>query len=165
MKRYSEERKQEMLKKMAPPGNIPIAQLVEETGISDCTLYTWRKEARIKGIVVPGDGKNSEKWSSADKFAVVIEVAGLNEAELGEYCRKKGLYLDQIAHGKQACMGANATQQEQTKAERDRTKQDQKKIKKLEKELNRKEKALAEAAALLILQKKVQDLWGESEDE
>jgi transposase len=37
-------------------------------------------------------------------------------------------------------------------------------IKQLEKELARKEKALAEAAALLILSKKAQAIWGESED-
>lgn len=42
---------------------------------------------------------------------------------------------------------------------------DQKKIKTLEKELNRKEKALAETAALLVLQKKAQELWGEPEDD
>lgn len=38
-------------------------------------------------------------------------------------------------------------------------------IKQLEKELHRKEKALAEAAALLVLQKKFQALLEEPEDE
>lgn len=41
---------------------------------------------------MPGDGKNPEAWSSEDKFAVVLETAPLNEAELAEYCRRKGLY-------------------------------------------------------------------------
>ena len=40
-----------------------------------------------------------------------------------------------------------------------------KKIKALEKELIRKEKALAETAALLVLRKKAQAIWEESEDE
>ncbi len=35
----------------------------------------------------------------------------------------------------------------------------------LKKELHRKEKALAEAAALLILQKKTNHLWGYDEDD
>jgi len=165
MKPYSEERKQAVIKKMMPPCNTPISQLVEETGISDGTLYTWRKEARKRGVIVPGDGKNPEKWSSADKFAVVLETASLNEAELGEYCRKKGLYPEQIEQWKKACINANASRQELTKKERDLLKKEQKKTRKLEKELNRKEKALAEAAALLVLQKKVQALWGESEDD
>jgi septal ring factor EnvC (AmiA/AmiB activator) len=44
-------------------------------------------------------------------------------------------------------------------------KDSQKEKKKLEKELARKEKALAEAAALLVLRKKADAIWGEPEDE
>ncbi len=36
---------------------------------------------------------------------------------------------------------------------------------KLQKELDRKEKALAEAAALLVLRKKANAIWGDPEDE
>lgn len=35
----------------------------------------------------------------------------------------------------------------------------------LKKELNRKDKALAETAALLVLQKKVNEIWGSDEDD
>ena len=38
------------------------------------------------------------------------------------------------------------------------------KIKALERELVRKEKALAETAALLVLKKKAQEIWGDKED-
>ena len=34
----------------------------------------------------------------------------------------------------------------------------------VERELRRKEKALADAAALLVLKKKVQDIWGDADD-
>lgn len=44
-------------------------------------------------------------------------------------------------------------------------KDSQKENKKLEKELARKEKALAEAAALLVLRKKTNAIWGNPEDE
>ena len=40
-----------------------------------------------------------------------------------------------------------------------------KRIRQLERELARKEKALAEAAALLVLKKKVETLYGEDEDD
>ena len=43
-------------------------------------------------------------------------------------------------------------------------KQSQKECKKLEKELKRKDKALAEAAALLVLSKKANAIWGDPED-
>ena len=147
MNRYSVERKESVIQKMMPPHNTPIPELAAETGISDVTLYTWRKQARVEGIAVPADGKNPEKWSSEDKFAIVLEAASLNEAELAEYCRQKGLYVEQIAAWRKACLQANANSAAQAKAQREKGKQDRKHIKKLEQELRRKDKALAEAAA------------------
>ena len=40
-----------------------------------------------------------------------------------------------------------------------------KRMRKLERELARKEKALAEAAALLVLNKEVEDLWEDEDDD
>ena len=165
MRGYSAERKESVIQKMMPPHNIPIPRLAEETGISDVTLYNWRKQARVEGIAVPADGRNPEKWSSEDKFAIVLEAASLNEAELAEYCRRKGLYVEQIVAWRKACLKANANSAAQAKAQREQTRKDRKQIKKLERELHRKEKALAEAAALLVLQKKAQAIWGDGEDE
>jgi len=165
MNRYSPEHKESVIQKMMPPHNISISRLVEETGISDVTLYNWRKQARIEGVAVPADGKNPEKWSSEDKFSIVLEAASLNEAELSEYCRKKGLFAEQIADWRKACLQANANSIAQAKVQREQSKKDRKKIKQLERELNRKEKALAETAALLVLKKKAQAIWGDGEDE
>jgi transposase-like protein len=55
MKRYSAERRESVIQKMMPPHNIPIPRLAEETGISDVTLYTCRKQARVEGGAVPPD--------------------------------------------------------------------------------------------------------------
>ena len=165
MKRYSEERKQAVIKRMIPPDNTPISRLVEETGISDCTLYTWRKEARLKGLIVPGDGKNAEDWSSEDKFSVVLETATMNEAEIAEYGRKKGLYVAQIAAWKQACTQANAASKAQEKEFKASSFKDKREIQSLKKQLRRKDKALAETAALLVLRKKADAIWGEEEDD
>jgi transposase len=164
MKRYSEERKQAIIKRMSPPDNTPVSRLVEETGISDCTLYTWRKEARMKGLVVPGDGKNAEDWSSEDKFSVVLETATMNEAEIAEYCRKKGLYADQITAWRQVCMRANAAAMEKDKQSKASNFKDKREIQSLKKQLHRKDRALAETAALLVLRKKADAIWGEDED-
>lgn len=104
--------------------------------------------------------KNAEEWTSEDKFAVVLETAALNAAELAEYCRRKGLFAEQIAAWKAACMSANASAVLPTREQQKQTKEDKKRIRELEKDLNRKEKALAEAAALLILRKNAQAIWG-----
>jgi hypothetical protein len=114
---------------------------------------------------VPGSGKNAEKWTSEDKFAVVLETAALNAAELAEYCRRKGLFAEQIAAWRAACSSANANVAQQARGQREQSKGDKKRIRQLEKELLRKEKALAEAAALLILRKKAQAIWGDKEED
>jgi hypothetical protein len=48
---------------------------------------------KAQGVPVPGNGENAEEWASKDKFGVVIETAGLNQAELAEYRRRKGLFI------------------------------------------------------------------------
>jgi len=165
MRGYSKERKEAVLQKMMPPINKPVAEISEETGISAVTLYKWRREAKEGGIAVPGNGKNSERWSAEDKFAIVLETAPMNEAELAEYCRKKGLFSEQILAWKKACIQGNALKQSQQHDSEKSSQKDKKRIKALERELRRKERALAETAALLVLRKKANAIWGEEEDE
>ena len=128
---------------MMPPGNRTVSELAEETGISAITLYAWRKQARAAGAVVPGDGKSPEAWSSEDKCRVVLESAALSESELAEYCRSKGLYVEQVREWRVACEQANATAHER----------------------RRDKAALTEAAALLVLRKKAEAIWGKDEDD
>lgn len=165
MKRYSAERKEAILRRMMPPENKLVSELAKEHGISEQTLYTWRRNLKSQGVPVPGNGKNAEGWTSADKFGVVLETARLNEAELAEYCRSKGLFVEQIAAWREACQQANAAAPERDRELREQGKSDRKEIKQLKRELQRKEKALAEAAALIILRKKAQAIWGDPEDD
>ncbi len=155
---YSLERKESALHKMMPPSNMSIAKLSLDMGMGmgmgESTLYNWRKQAMNKGQLVPGDGRNTELWSSANKFAVVLETASLNKAELALYCRNKGLYAEQITTWRSAGVDANANINEHDKAFDFETKKDKNQISSLEKELRKKEKALAETGALLILIKK-----------
>ena len=163
--RYSKERKEAVLKKMMPPHNRPLAELSREEGISVGTLYNWRHEARREGRLMPAADLSPEGWSSKDKFAAVLETAAMNEHQLSEYCREKGLFPEQIATWREACEEANNWQAAQDKKLKASMKEQRKQNKQLQKELERKEKALAEAAALLVLKKKVDTLWGEQEDE
>ena len=148
-----------------PPGNRTVLALAEETGISSVTLYAWRKQARAAGAVVPGNGKSPSGWSSEEKFRVVLESAALNEAEMGEYCRCKGLYVEQVRAWRAACEQANGTVQERTRTERAQAKDARTRIRELEREGKRDKAALAEAAALLLLGKKAAAIWGKNEDD
>lgn len=162
--RYSDERKEAVLKKLFPPDNRTVSEVAEEEGVSPGTLYKWRKEARARGRLVP-DGEGPKGWSSQDKFAAVLETATLNEAELGEYCRKQGLYPEQVKAWRKACEEANAWEEARIRRIKQSAREHKKRIKALERSLREKEKALAETAALLVLRKKAEAIWGEPEGE
>ncbi|WP_420844934.1 hypothetical protein [Marinobacter daepoensis] len=89
----------------------------------------------------------------------------MTKAELSEYCRKHGLYPEQIEAWKTACMGANAKSDEQARRNRKTAKTEKKRGKKLESELRRKEKALTETVALLTLSKKAEAIWGPKDED
>lgn len=113
---------------------------------------------------MPGSGKKSaEEWSGEAKLAVVLETASLNADELSRYCRRKGLYPEQIARWKQACIDTAQLQPDRDREAAEEVRALRQRNRALEKELRRKEKALAESAALLVLQKKYRALW-EDED-
>lgn len=162
---YSQERRESVLKKMLPPNNQSISALAKEEGISDATLYIWRKEARAAGRLMPDSDNTPQGWSSQDKFAAVLETASMNEIELAQYCRERGLYAEQLQSWREACEQANDWNQAKEKELKATTQSDRKKLKRLEKELARKEKALAEAAALLVLRKKLDAMYQDPEDD
>jgi len=163
--RYSPERKEAVLRKMMPPHNRTIRELAKAERISEATLYNWRQQARDKGLLMPDADTSPEGWAARDKFAAVIESASFTEAELAEYCRKKGIYLEQLARWKIACERANDWDRERNRELSKEQKKDRTRIRDLERELRRKDKALAETAALIVLQKKVKAIWGDHEEE
>jgi transposase len=76
-KSYSKEFKESVIKRMMPPNSVSVSQLCKETGVSDVTLYKWRKDYKNRGIAVPGDHSKPENWAAEDKLAVIIETACL----------------------------------------------------------------------------------------
>ena len=85
----------------------------------------------------------------------VSDLRHATEAEVGEYLRREGLYAAELEEWKGQMMASlEAKSKAPSKDERDE------KIKQLEREILRKDKALAEASALLILQKKAALIWG-----
>lgn len=163
--KYSKEYRESILRRLMPPNSESIARIAKEEGISEQTLRNWQKRARRDGYAAPGTDAQSEEWSTQDKFVIVVETASMNESELAEYARKKGLYVEQIKAWRDACMNANGGIAKEAARLNRALKDSQKERRKLERELHRKEKALAEAAALLVLRKKARAIWGDPEDE
>jgi transposase-like protein len=161
---YSPERKAAVLKRMLPPNNMAIRELSRAEGISEATLHKWRAVARGKGQLLPDADAGPEGWSSRDKFAAVLETAALNEVDLAEYCRRRGLYPEQVLAWRGACEQANDWDRSSSARLSQVTKDEKKRIKELERDLARKDRALAETAALLVLRKKASAIWGGDED-
>jgi transposase-like protein len=161
--RYSSQFKEAILNKLSQ-SSLSVRKFAVQEGINISTLYSWQKQFNTSGLSVT-KVSSSDKWSSEEKFSVVLETATLSEVELSEYCRVKGLYPEQIKAWKLACIAGNTTTNQ---AKRVKTtpeqKSDKNRIKELERELRRKEKALAETAALLVLGKKFDAYWKEKED-
>ena len=126
-------------------------------------LYSWRKQAREQGQPLPGKKSTPVQWSHETKFAVVVATATLSELELklDEYCRKNGLYPEQVKQWKLQCIHGFHSDEQHANVLKKQTKEYKAKIKSLKKALRFKEKSWAETAALLVLRKKLNAFYGE----
>lgn len=162
---YTKEFKTSVLKRLEQPTTDTITSLSEELGVPRTTIYQWIKKADTGSMTTSINHKLANKWTSEDKFHVVLETATLTESELAEYCRRKGIFIDEVKSWKEQCLKANQTTVEDPKELKESLKAEKDLNRKLEKELRIKEKALAETAALLVLRKKANAIWGDPEEE
>jgi len=108
----------------------------------------------------PGRPRKSERWTPDEKLRIINEASSLKEQELGAFMRREGLHdadLEEMRAAALAGLEPKVIQRGPSPQERE--------LKKVKQELRRKEKALAEAAALLVLQKKFQALMEEEGDD
>ena len=154
--------KAEMVRKMTRPNARTASDLEQETGVHQTTLSRWKREA---GKVDSMSTKKKKQKRPADrtpeeKLALVLEASRLGDEELGEFLRRNGLHeADLTRWREEALAGLGNRRQEKARAS------EVKRIRELEKELRRKDKALAETAALLVLKKKAQAIWGDGDDD
>ena len=159
---YSDSFKQQMVQKLLLPRGPSLRTLEAVAGVPRSTLSDWKKSARIQGVSKATKGPDAPPrpattYTAEEKLALVHEAAGLSDEQLGEFLRQRGLYSAQLTEWKaQALTGLRPARPDTAQA---------KKIAALERELKRKDKALAETAALLVLKKKVQEIWGDEADD
>lgn len=165
-----------MVERLSGPHAPSATSLADETGVSQATLSRWRKAA---GTVAPKmtrrdkqkpepptSAKRPQDWTAEEKVALVLEAAAVSEVELGAFLRRKGVHEAQLAEWRQqVTQGAVAALRGPSKRDRKAASVEARRVRDLERELKRKEKALAEAAALLVLKKKAQAIWGDADDD
>jgi transposase len=143
--------------RLLPPESAPLEVVARETGVSANTLERWRSDELARPA-------RERSWTAAARLEAVITTAAMDEVARGAWCREHGVYPQQLQQWRDSATQALAEPAEE-RASPQQTKQDHRRIKELERELRRKEKALAEAAALLVLSKKVEAIFNKGEDE
>lgn len=159
MGEYTQSFKEAMVKKLSGPEAKSAGELAQEVGVPQSTLSRWLRDCgRLSGEETEGTmGKRAEKWPAEEKLRAVVEYQRLEEESRGKYLREKGLYGADIQRWRAEVLGVLGKRPRKGDAQGQR-------IRALEAELRRKESALAETAALLVLKKKAQAIWGDRED-
>lgn len=160
MSKISAELKHTIITRPMPPNNESVAQVARETGLDESTLYGWKRKAKIFGVSASMNTKSNERWSTQNKFQIVVETASLSEIELTEYCRNKGLYMERVEAWRNACAQVNGGVAGEAKRLQRQLREKKREIKGLQKNLRQKETALAETAALLVLRKNAHAILG-----
>lgn len=156
--KYPEAFIEQALVKVHTRGDRTLREVAEELGVNFYTIQRWLKVRKIVRTDVAGREKRPDEWQRDERFAALLETHGLNEEQVSAWCRERGLFPHHLEQWKEAFRAADPVP-----AKGPSDKALAKENAKLKKELHRKDKALAEAAALLVLQKKFQALWADEE--
>ena len=171
--RYTESfRMQAVEKALSRSADIGLRELAGDLGVGYSTLYRWVAAAtqsefesvltdELTSMKAIKKEKRPQDWSLEERLEMIISCSTLDDEAISELCRSKGLYPHHIKQWRlEFVSGAPASGRAKSQPASNRLKHE---VRDLKKELNRKDKALAETAALLVLQKKVDAIWG-SED-
>jgi transposase-like protein len=169
--KYSESFKKQAIQKALRRGpGVTLESLCKEWGVSRSALTYWLKHSKAQTLMKARDDNESstiekrpQDWSADEKLALLIACGTLDETGISEACREKGIYPYHLDQWKSELVeNLSGDNEINSHAETKHLKNENRELRKA---LRRKEKALAEAAALLILQKKVNAIWGEDEDD
>jgi len=143
--------------RLLPPESAALEVVAREIGVSTETLERWRSDELARPAL-------ERNWTAAARMEAVIATAAMDESARSAWCREHGVYPQQLQQWRASATQALAEPAEK-RASPQQTKEDRRRIKELERELRRKDKALAEAAALLVLSKKIEAIFNKGEDE
>lgn len=146
------------------PG-VSFNSVAQSCGIDHSTLRRW--VGKFQNHSLEEENMTKEKtpgqWTPEEKLQAVIACESLDEEQLSAWCRENGIYPHHVKRWKAELLKSMSTSR--GAGSPPQVKQLREENKSLKKELRRKEKALAEAAALLVLKKKAEQIWGTGEDD
>jgi len=146
--------KQRMVERMTGPQAVSATRLAREVGVSQDSLSRWLREASSLGDMAKPGARGPRQWTLDEKIRVLAAARGLSGNELTTLLEREQVLLSEFEQWRRA-LETEAVVPPGTA----------KQIRALERELARKDKALAEAAALLVLKKKLQEMDLSDEDD
>lgn len=179
MTTYSKRFKTKMVMRMTGPRALSATELAREVKVPQPTLSRWLREsatlltmhadetspaASKTPNALPDPPATHRVRSAEEKFRLVALAATLGEDELGAMLRREGLHAADLDAWRADMIAALSPRAKSTTEPTSSRPEDRRRIQQLEREVDRKDKALAEAAALLILQKKVREFLGDEDD-
>lgn len=156
--KYSEGFRNGILRKVLPPNNRSVYTVARESGVSVVTIQSWLskvKEGTLKFNHEAGEPTPGQR-SDIEKLRLLLESKTLSNEALGEWLRKEGLHSEHLSLWEQELEGIVTDKQQEIREENARLKTENKKLKK---ENERQQKAMAEALAIITLQKKTAKLF------
>ncbi len=165
MAKFSQEFKvQSVEKALSRDPDQTLKHIADDLSVGCSTLQKWIRLAKNnnleKSSPLMSKEKSPQNWTQTQRLEAILDCHGMSEEKMSSYCREHGIYPHHINEWKTEFGKAGPSSGAVSKQEEKKLKQE---VKRLQKELNRKDKALAETAALLVLSKKCQAIWGEKE--
>ncbi len=158
--------REQALIKVRERGTRSVQDVANDLHMAVGTLRKWlSKSSQSKGASSEAparlpDDLPARSWGACQRLQALLETHALSQTQLHAWCREKGLFEHQLKAWRDAFCSVPASDSRETKAA---LRELQTKHEGLQRDLRRKEKALAEAAALLVLQKKFQALLGDED--
>ena len=153
---YSAEFKEQALRKAHERGDKTLQTIANELNLSLGTFKNWLKQSGKSHTLALPSNSPATSWNAEQRLVALLDSHHLKDQALHAWCREKGLFEHQLRQWQhEFCQPGKTVATPADAALRQAKQQNEK----LERELRRKDKALAEAAALLVLQKKFQALW------
>jgi transposase-like protein len=152
--RYSEAFIEQALFKVYSRGKRSVKSVAIDLNVNCHTVRNWMKRKEVCSGVSPVKEKRPQDWTPEQQLIALHQTHGLSGEALQTWCRENGLFAHHLISWQAAfCADIKvAPGSREIRVLKDENDQ-------LKRELVRKERALAEAAALLILQKKFRALW------
>ena len=160
---HTTEFREQALTKARSRGDRTLESVAAELNMSLGTLKGWlkRSEHPRAGLphaaILPGDGP-ARQWTPVQRLLALHESHPLSGPALHAWCREKGLFEHQLIQWRDAFCAVGQTPTAEQRLAKVALIELQGKHVQLEREMHRKDRALAEAAALLVLQKKFRAL-------